>query len=177
MRPVEAVAEAAEGPQEAERPALTSAEFDAIYDQHVDFVWRNLRRLGVPAAQVDDACQDVFLVLHRRKDFAGRSTIRTWLFGIVLRVASEHRRKSHRAAAFDALADHRRGPPPGPFKLTPKREAARLLDRFLGALSDAPRPVFTLAELEKMPAPQIAGALDLNLTPVSPGLRLARRAF
>jgi RNA polymerase sigma-70 factor (ECF subfamily) len=156
----------------------STGDFDGIYEEHVDFVWRNLRRLGVSAAQLDDACQDVFLVVHRRRgDFAGRSTIRTWLFGIVLRVASEHRRKGHRAAVFDALDDDLRSSEPGPFELASRREAVRLLERFLGMLSDSTRPVFILAELEQMTAPAIAEALSLNLNTVYSRLRLARQAF
>ena len=37
-----------------------------LYDSHFAFVWRNLRRLGVPDGIIEDAAQDVFLVVHRR---------------------------------------------------------------------------------------------------------------
>src|SRR5882724_509457 len=67
--------------------------FSAIYDAYFDFVWRSLRRLGVPEATLDDAAQDVFVVVHRRlPEFEARSTVKTWLFGIVLRVVATHRR-------------------------------------------------------------------------------------
>ncbi len=62
-------------------------------------MWRNLHRLGVPSLVLDEAVQDVFLVVHRRRDeFAGRSSLRTWIFGIVLRVAKDYRRAAHRHA-------------------------------------------------------------------------------
>lgn len=162
----------------ADAPTVASTDFDGVYEEHVDFVWRNLRRLGVPAPQLDDACQDVFLVVHRRRaDFAGRSTVRTWLFGIVLRVASEHRRRLRRAGLVSALEEDVGCSAPGPFEIASRREAIRLLERFLAALSDVTRPVFILAELEQMRAPEIAEALGLNLNTVYSRLRLARQAF
>src|SRR5512132_2053673 len=65
--------------------------FDAIYAAHVGFVWRVLRTLGVTDAQVEDAVQDVFVVVHRRLgEWEGRAAITTWLFAIARRVASAH---------------------------------------------------------------------------------------
>ncbi len=78
-------------------PALRSARpppaFDAVYAEHFSFVWRNLRRLGVRESHLDDASQEVWVVVHRRlPSFEGRSSLRTWLVGIAVRVASDHRR-------------------------------------------------------------------------------------
>src|SRR5258708_23415591 len=68
-----------------------------IYERYGDFVWRNLRRLGIGEEAADDALQDVFLVVHRRlADFESRSSVKTWLFGIVLRVAQTHLRTARR---------------------------------------------------------------------------------
>jgi len=70
---------------------------NAIYRSHGAFVWRNLRRLGIPENMVEDVLQDVFMVVHRRlPEFAGRSSLKTWLFGIVLRVVKTHRRSQKR---------------------------------------------------------------------------------
>src|ERR1700733_941407 len=72
--------------------------FRAMYDAHVDFVWRNLRRLGVPEADTEDRTQEVFVVAHRRfAEFVDRGHgPRAWLFQIVLRVASDARRHTRR---------------------------------------------------------------------------------
>ena len=68
-----------------------------IYERHFDFVWRSLRRLGVQAVDLEDAAQDVFVVVHRRLvDFEHRSTLKSWLFGIALRVAKVYRHKATR---------------------------------------------------------------------------------
>ena len=56
------------------------------------------RRLGVHESDVEDVCQEVFVVVDRRKgDFEGRSSAKTWVYGIALRTASDYRKRpSHR---------------------------------------------------------------------------------
>ena len=67
-------------PSRLEQPPLG---FDAIYDEYFPFVWRTLHRLGVPKTELDDAAQEVFLVVHRKLDTYDRtSSVRTWLFGV-----------------------------------------------------------------------------------------------
>ncbi|MEZ5243449.1 MAG: RNA polymerase sigma factor, partial [Acidimicrobiales bacterium] len=62
--------------------------FRDVYRAHHAYVWRCLLRLGVDAATVDDAVQDVFIVVHRKlDDFEGRAAVKTWLFAIARRVA------------------------------------------------------------------------------------------
>jgi RNA polymerase sigma-70 factor (ECF subfamily) len=152
---------------------------EAIYEEHFDFVWRSLRRLGIPDAQLDDAVQDVFVVVHRRLgEFEGRSTMKTWLFGIALRVASVHRRTAARRPTEPLVED----PPdqtanPLADTLTEAAEAARLVRELLECLDEDRRAVFVLAELEEMTAPEISAALGVNLNTVYSRLRLARRDF
>ncbi len=153
--------------------------FDAIYEAHFDFVWRSVRRLGVPERQLDDAVQDVFVVVHRRlSGFEGRSSVRTWLFGIALRVARDHRRAISRRGEHEPLveepADDRIDPPD---EQTAKVQALAVLDRFLARLDEDKRAVFILAELEEMTAPEIAEALSINVNTVYSRLRAARKAF
>jgi RNA polymerase sigma-70 factor (ECF subfamily) len=152
---------------------------EAIYDEYFDFVWRSLRRLGIPDAQLDDAVQDVFLVVHRRLgEFEGRSTLKTWLFGITLRVASVHRRTAARRPTeplVEDLPDQTASPLADAF--TEAAEAARLVRRLLECLDEDRRAVFVLAELEEMTAPEISAALGVNLNTVYSRLRLARRDF
>jgi RNA polymerase sigma-70 factor (ECF subfamily) len=155
-------------------------EFDGVYATHFDFVWRSLKRLGVPEHQLDDATQDVFLVVHRRlRDFEGRSTVKTWLFGIVLRVARTHRRTRLRRPTEPLLLSNEPAVEVErqPEALTEAARAAALVREILEALDDDRRVVFVLAELEQMTAPEIAGCLGVNLNTVYSRLRLARRDF
>ncbi len=160
--------------------APSSTQFQAIYAEHLDLVWRSLRGLGVREASVEDAAQDVFLVVHRRfESFEARSSFRTWLFGIVLRVARNHRRTDQRKGGLAPLdgvpevADEG----PGPHEEAVTAEALRDLSLALDDLDEAKREVFVLAELEQMCAPEIAETLGLNVNTVYSRLRAARSAF
>lgn len=157
---------------------FTAVSFDDVYDGYFDFVWRSLRRLGVPFSQLDDAAQDVFLVVHRRLgEFEGRSSVKTWLFGIVLRVARGVRRTAGRRPT-EPLSEHATiAGIETPVEATERAEAARLVHYLLENLEDDKRAVFVLAELEQMTAPEIADALAVNLNTVYSRLRSARREF
>ncbi|HVZ74991.1 MAG TPA: sigma-70 family RNA polymerase sigma factor [Polyangia bacterium] len=155
-----------------------------IYARHADFVWRNLRRLGVHESSIDDAVQDVFLVVHRRLgDFEARAQVTTWLFGIVLRVAQTYRRSAtrRRARLTDAPASDFEHVPTttteGPAELFERREASQLLHRLLDELDDDKRAMLVCIELEQMTVPEAAESLGLNLNTAYGRLRAARAAF
>lgn len=169
------------------RPGVVCGEvwsFEAIYEQCFDLVYRNVRRLGVPDAMVDDAVQEVFLVVHRRlSEFEGRSSPKTWVFSIVARVAKDCRRSVRRKSP------HTRGDGPvdvdtiaedegrDPHTIAERREGARRLHRVLDALDDDKRTALVLAELEQMTVPEIAEALGENVNTIYARLRAARREF
>lgn len=151
--------------------------FSALYDRYFDFVWRSLRRLGVPVSSLDDATQEVFLVVYRRlPEFKGHSSLKTWLFGIAYNVAQHVIRSAARRAA------ERGSPAPPAHVATPQEEllqaeSVRLLYRVLDDLEPDKRSVLVMAELEHMTAPEIVQATGLPLNTVYSRLRLARRDF
>ncbi len=152
--------------------------FEAIYAGQFAFVWRNLRRLGVAPASLDDATQDVFLVVHRRLAEVVDETLRPFLFGVVRRVAADHRRGATRreAAPLEQVGEPASGAP-APDRGLERAEAARQVHVLLDRLDEAQREVFVLAELEQMAAPEIAVALGVPLNTVYSRLRAARAAF
>ena len=152
---------------------------EGIYRDHYDFVWRSVRRLGLSDGEIDDAVQDVFMVVYRRLgDFEGRSTVRTWLFGIAMRVVKDHRRRGERAERrVRAYQDPAPAAGPCPEDQVSKVRAVALIDNLLDCLDDDKRAVFILAEFEGMTAPEIAEALDVKLNTVYSRLRLARGRF
>jgi RNA polymerase sigma-70 factor (ECF subfamily) len=135
-----------------------------------------LRRLGVAAAQLDDATQDVFVVAYRRlAEFDGRS-LRGWLYAIALRVASDYRRGAARRQSLP-LPESFPTPAPDPERASELNESVRLLERLLAELDAAKRTVFVLGELEELSAPEIAEALGVNLNTIYARLRAARSEF
>jgi RNA polymerase sigma-70 factor (ECF subfamily) len=149
-----------------------------LYDAHIDFVWRNLRRLGVYDADVEDRTQEVFVVAYRRLEhFEERGHgPRAWLFQIVLRVASDARRHRRRhpedpdggCAMGRAVVD----PPQADAIL--RREALSRLDAALDTIDVGRRAVLVLHEIEEMTAPEIARVLGIPLNTVYSRLRVAR---
>jgi RNA polymerase sigma-70 factor, ECF subfamily len=156
--------------------------FAEVYDECFDLAWRNLRRLGVPEAQVDDAVQEVFMIVHRRlPEFEGRASLRAWVCAIVTRVASDHRRtlrrkSPHVGASVDADTLPDEGAP-DPHENAVREEGVRLLHALLDQLDDDKRAVFVLAELEQMTAPEIAESLAENVNTIYARLRAARAEF
>lgn len=166
----------------AAAPVRTWADFETIYREHFRFVWRTVRRLGIEGAQVDDVVQEVFVVVHRRLgDFEGRSTTKTWLYGIVRRVVADHRRTIRRkppgTAADGEGMDAASPPEEGPEASAEQAERVRLLHQLLSQLDETKREVFILAELEGLTLAEIADALGVNANTVASRLRAARREF
>jgi RNA polymerase sigma-70 factor (ECF subfamily) len=154
-----------------------------LYEQHVDFVWRSVRLLGLGPDVADDAVQDVFLVAHRRlADFEARSGPRTWLFAIAMRVVSNHRRSSRRRSKLLEREQALSNEPASahvafdPFHHAVSAERRQILLDAIEALPHEQRVVFMLVELEEMTAPEVACALDVKLNTVYSRLRAARRA-
>lgn len=154
--------------------------FDELYDAHFEFVWRTLRRLGVPEADLPDVAQEVFLVVHRRlANFVERAKVTTWLFRIAVRAARDRRRRAHvrrEVASDDFIAA---APDPGvdPGAALERADDRALFDRALSSMDLEQRAVFTAFELEGMSGQDIALALEIPLGTVYSRLRLARERF
>ncbi len=162
-----------------EPAAAAPLDFAGVYDAHFPFVWRSARRLGVAPASLDDVVQDVFLVVHRRLDsFEGRSTLKTWIFGIALRVVRDHRRTLRRKPTDgdDGLEIHA-DPRANPAEAVERAEGVRLLHAILDGLDDEKREVFVMAELEQLTAPEIAEVCGINVNTIYARLRSARKEF
>lgn len=159
-------------------------DFDAVYEDLVEFVWRTVRRMGVRAADADDVVQDVFVIVHRRlAEFEGRAQLKTWVFKILVHEVRHywrtHQRKPGDRAGENAtllqtlLADHESGPAASLERV----EALRVLDRLLAGLDEDKREVFVLAEIEQMTAAEIGEIVDANANTVASRLRAARQDF
>jgi RNA polymerase sigma-70 factor (ECF subfamily) len=153
---------------------------DEIYREHFGFVWAALRRLGVGAADMEDVAQEVFIVVHRRLEgFEGRSSLRTWLYAITVRVALNHLRRHQRRRAVSPDDEPEAAAPASadPESHASRVQAGRVLHRLLGRLDEDKRAVFVLAELEGFTAPEIASIVGANPRTVYSRLRVAREQF
>jgi RNA polymerase sigma-70 factor, ECF subfamily len=159
-------------------PVSQPVPFERLVGEHLDFVWRSLRRFGVPAADVDDATQQVFLIANQKLDKIRPGSERAFLVGVATRVASHARRSLHRREAAElSLSSNPRAENPDPEELTERLEARELLDRVLDTMPLDLRSVFVLFELEELSVDQISRALVLPRGTVATRLRRAREVF
>jgi RNA polymerase sigma-70 factor (ECF subfamily) len=139
-------------------------------------VWRVVRGLGVPESDLDDVCQETFLIVHRKlAQFEGRSSLRTWICGIAVRVASDHRRKLRRRR--DVPTEH---VPDQVVHATQhdaieRTQAWTTLMRLLSDLREEQRQVFVLYELEGLTMREVAEAVGCPLSTAYARLEVAQK--
>ncbi len=134
-------------------------QISLLFDQHGGFVYRTLGGLGVQESALDDAMQDVFITAFRRwSSFEGRSSKRTWLFGIARRIAFRYRRAARSRA-------QRLPPSQGNAGVDPygRAHAAGTLNSLLRHVDSDKRQIFVLCEVEGMTAAEAADALRIPL--------------
>lgn len=168
-----------EGPARPESPARVSLNMQRLVSEYLDFVWRSLRRLGVAEADCDDGCQRVWVILARKMGTIDATKTRSFVFSVVVRVASEMRRVSGRRQDRHVALDELELEPTGVDTegLLEQKRHRELLDQVLAGLSWELRTVFVMFELEGLSSPEIADALGLRRGTVASRLRLARAEF
>lgn len=154
--------------------------FATLYERHFDFVWRTLRHLGVPDQDLSDACQEVFIVIHRRlSTFEGRSRLTTWIFQICFNMARDRNRRAHvrREVLGDAMMEHLQSGILDPHAALERRDEEGVFERALATMDMDQRAAFVLFEIEDLTGPEVAEALGVPLGTAYSRLRLARAAF
>src|ERR1700733_14376627 len=124
------------------------ARLRAIVRDSYAFLWRSLRRLGVPEADADDGAQRVLGVLAKRLGDVAPGSERAFLFHTALRVASELRRARTRGRLEldEGRVQDERDPAPLADEAVEKRQARAMLDEVLDSMSLDVRAVFVLFE-------------------------------
>lgn len=153
-----------------------SLDFNHVFVECSPLAWRVLVRLGVSLRDVPDACQEVFLVVYRRlPEFdASRSSLRSWVYGICVRVASDHRRRGpqrhesphelEEVAVSSVQESH-----------IDEQRAWQKLSRVLSEMDASKRQAFVLFELEALPMAEVASILECPLQTAYSRLHAARR--
>jgi RNA polymerase sigma-70 factor (ECF subfamily) len=152
-------------------------ELRALFDAHYVATRRLLRRMGVPAGQLDDAAQEVFWVCARRLRDIRRGCETSFIYGVALRIAADQTKRS--ALVVVDLEDASAVPAewPSPAERLDQRRARELLDTVLDRMPLDLRTVLVLVELEEMEVREVAGLLAIPMGTVASRLRRAREEF
>jgi RNA polymerase sigma-70 factor, ECF subfamily len=153
----------------------TNDDTARVFREHAAYTWRVLRRLGVRESDVEDVCQEVFLIIHKKLGgFEGRSSLRTWVYGICVRAASDYRKRSFRRNETVTESPPELLSASDPHGETAGRQARLLLDQIVGELDDDKRAVFVLFEIEELAMAEVATAVGCPLQTAYSRLHAAR---
>ncbi len=151
--------------------------FRVLYETEFNFVWRAAQRLGAADSEVEDRVHDVFaIVVKRWHTFDQTRSLRLWLYGIAYRVMLDHRRKrgNHESPVDEAPLQIAEGDPERNVERTQGLSLAR---QIIDSMDFDRRTVLVMHDLEELPMPQIAEALEIPLNTAYSRLRLARLDF
>jgi RNA polymerase sigma-70 factor, ECF subfamily len=165
---------------EPDRPAqrTDASRVSQSVRAHHDFVWRSVRRLGVPDGDAEDVSQEVFMTLSRRLADVMPGRERAFLYRTAVNHAAHlHRTRARRREVADVDVDDEPSATRTPEDLLAGARARALCHELLGELSLEQRAVFVLYELEQLTIAEIAEMLELPMGTVASRLRRGRDAF
>jgi RNA polymerase sigma-70 factor, ECF subfamily len=166
----------------AEPQALDIGAIFSLHHQQVS-VW--VRRLGGPGIEVDDAVQEVFLlVLRQLHRFTGQERLVAWLYRVTENVVRHQRRRSRRQRRWFADGATQRlqaaevaAPGLLPPDLVAKDQALRLIYQVLDRMSERSRNLIILFEIEELSGQEIAELKGARVATVWVWLHRARAEF
>lgn len=155
--------------------------FASVYEQYFDFVWSAARRLGAEDDSVDDCVQEVFIVIHAKLDtLENPEALRSWIYSIVRRTVSTHRRAQRARRPLTAAHEASRSMAsrePTPLEQAETHDALNTVLALIQELDAPKREIFGLVELDELSVPEAAEALDIPINTAYSRLRAARREF
>lgn len=163
---------------EAKPAAATEPRLARLIAEQFGFVWRLLRRIGVPESDADDAAQQVFIAVSQRIGDIRSGSERAFLFSTALHIGSRVRRgRARKREELGVELDEQPDSAPSLDELVDRRRARALLDRLLEEMPLELRVVFVLFEIEQLTSVEIAEVVGAPLGTVASRLRRAREDF
>src|SRR3954471_5010766 len=155
----------------------------ALYDAHVERVYRLMHRMAGDPDLASDFTQETFIrAFERLHQYRGESALGTWLHTIGVSVALNGMRKGRRIRGRTDNIDDAPVVAVQPRGLTPDLKTR--LHSAIDALSEKLRPVFIMHDVEGYTHDEIAGSLGIpvgtskaRLFDARAKLRLALAAF
>lgn len=150
---------------------------EALVRQHTKHLYKACLGLGFNEVESEDITQSVWITFFDVvAQFEGRSTVRTFLFGILYNKASEHRRQVARAEATENIEDvldahfDSKGhwmvahSPVHPDKFLESAQTMSLIAKCLELLPTSQKMAFLLKEVEDEMTDEICKILSVTAT-------------
>jgi RNA polymerase sigma-70 factor, ECF subfamily len=151
--------------------------FEEVYESTFDLVWRLCANRGVPPGALDDAVQEIFVIVHRKlPEFEGRSSVRTWVAAITRLAAADFLRRLSNRPSGDPLHEMA-SEGLDPAEALERRRALVVLDEALAKMTEPQREAFLLCDVEQLNSREVAAALGVNDNTIRTRLRAARAVF
>jgi RNA polymerase sigma-70 factor (ECF subfamily) len=116
--------------------------------------------------EAEEVIQETWLaVLNGIDRFEGRSSLKTWIFRILVNRARTRARREARTVAFSSLPpgiDEWAGDAVGPDQAVIDNELRVVLERAVATLPKVQRLVISLRDIEGWPADEVCEALELS---------------
>ncbi|MGE3815326.1 MAG: RNA polymerase sigma factor [Nitrospiraceae bacterium] len=174
-------------PQSPSSSSATEPDFDRIYRDYVDLIYRFAHRLCGESEAARDIVQETFLNAYRGfKDFRGDAQLSTWLYTIASHACMRMRRKRKGQPERELSLEEFIPTSDGEFQLqvpveglSPEqalqnKELRRMLDHAIGRLPPKYRMVLVLRDMEGLSAKEVGSIMRLNERAVKSRLHRAR---
>lgn len=152
-----------------------SAAFERLVERHRDFMYSVCRKITCNDQDAIDAVQDALVAAWRHiGSFAGRSSVRTWLFRVATNAAvDEVRRRAQRQEQADAVVGDRASP----LDVEAVAVARTTVDWALARLPPQFRAAVVLREYYGLTYQEIAETLDIPIDTVKSRISRGRQAL
>jgi RNA polymerase sigma-70 factor, ECF subfamily len=149
-----------------------------IYEREFRYVWRGIRRLGIPPRDLPDVTHDVFVTVFLNLHKYDRARpFRPWLFGFMFRVASDHLSLSrNKREVLEVGPEPVCSAPPSDVTIQTRQEWM-IIDQALRTLDVGCRAVLIMHDFDGHTGREIADTLGIPLATVFNRLRSARRSL
>ncbi len=133
----------------------------ALYDAHVDRVFRLVYRMAGDLDRAQDYTQETFIrAFARLKEFRGEAALSTWLGSIAISVALNGLRKIRRLREREVSLDD--APPMGRTAREAEPDLKARLTQAIDGLPDGYRAVFVMHDVEGYTHEEIANSLGVH---------------
>lgn len=149
-------------------------DFDTVYQEQADYVYRLALRLSANSSDADDVFQEVFLRVYRFSDGHRGGSLKGWLRRITMNVFFTRNQKAGREIPEEGVAENVPSLLNEPGTLLEEANLGAKLEQAIQSLAPEMRAVLVLRSIEELSYQEIAEILEVPIGTVRSRLARAR---